>query len=156
MYTLGAPLVLGEDLIGVTAPLVHPHQGSLVAATVAVVRSRPDSHEVLGLEPLLVTLLHQLVRTHDRLQPVMLQELAGHPPAEQPAHSSAPQHPPLDLLGVRPHEVPESSRGGYFAHSVDVLNLFDCVEVGREASVKAEVGILLSGGLPSTMAARGR
>jgi hypothetical protein len=57
---------------------LYLHYYSQVSAAVTVVGSRPDRHQVLLLEPLLIALLHQLMGTHYQLQPVMLVKFSHH------------------------------------------------------------------------------
>jgi len=89
MYTLDAARVLSEELKRKLSFPVDPHQARFVPTTVTVVWSRPDAHQTPLPEPPLVPLLHQLVRTDDQLQPVVVVELFGHSPSEQPTHPSA-------------------------------------------------------------------
>ena len=58
----------------VVAVLLHLHDGRLVSAAIAVIRSRPDRDDVVVEHPL-VALHRQLMRSHDAAQSVLRIEL---------------------------------------------------------------------------------
>ena len=135
MYTVHAPLVLlkyHELLLLLGAYLQHTGH---VLAPVAVVRSRPDSHDILFLKQLIVTLLNQLMSTSYQCQPVVMVELIDHLWAEKPADPSMILRPSLDIFRIRPHQVPKWAFRWNFLHSVDFSNLIDGMNVGRKPSV---------------------
>lgn len=65
----------GEDLEVRLQVLAERHDGCHVAAAVAVIRCTPDCDDVLGLEVILVTLVHELVGASDELEVVDMVEL---------------------------------------------------------------------------------
>ena len=85
------------------------HDGCHVVASVAVVGSRPDSHQVARLEPELEALLYQLMRPGDQLQSVDVVEIPDDFGAENPSCSSVVGSPSLDVFGVGPHQITEGA-----------------------------------------------
>ena len=156
MYTLDTPRVRSKRLERYVARLTHLHYTGQVATTVTVIRSRPNSYQVLLLEPPLVTLLHQLMGPHDQLEPVVLVEFVYYSSPEQPANSSTSQHPSIYLIWIRPNQVSESSRSGYFADSINIINFFNCVYIRRESSVQAKYLFWMRLDLRLTTAASGK
>lgn len=140
MYTLLAARVSRKGLVDrtVSLALLHLHNHSLVAAPITVVRCTPHSHQVPPLEPCLVSRLHQLMRSDDQPQPVMMVELISRTTPEQPAHSSAAHHPPLDLIWIRPDQIPETPRRRDLCYSIDVVNFIQSVDLRRETSMETE------------------
>lgn len=135
---------------------VDSQKTSQIATAVAVVGSRPHSHDIFIIEQLLVSLVDQLMRAGNEGQSIVFVELVDHSRPEQPSNSSMILRPSLNLLGVRPHEISEGALSGYFLHSIDLPNLVKGVNIGRESSVYTENVILLRKGVLSTSAARGR
>ena len=88
-------------------------------------------------EPSLVSRLDQLMRPYYHFQPVVLDKLRSGAVAEKPAHTSAAQHPTLDLVGVGPHDVPETTNCRNLAYSVDIGDVLKCVDIGGEPSMEA-------------------
>ena len=77
-----------EDLKGALHLLADVEQGSHVAASVAVVRSRPDGHEVGVLEPIFESIHDELMSTGYQIQVINLIELSCDSVAEKIASSS--------------------------------------------------------------------
>lgn len=101
-------LVVGDGIEDLELPvqvLVQGQDGGHIATPVAVVGSRPDSHEVLLVKHVLVALLDQLMGTADELEAIDVDELGGHPGPEQPARPSGRHLPRLNVLRVRPHQI---------------------------------------------------
>ena len=100
--------------------------------------------------------LHQLVRPHDQLQRVVQVELSRWSRSEQPSHSSTAQHPVLDLVRVRPDQIPEASASGDLADPVDVFDVVEGLDVGGESAMEAEDIIWVRAGVLLTRAESGR
>ena len=66
-----------EDLGVARVGVEKRENGGDVAASVAIVRRRPDSDELV-VEPVLVALLHELMSATDELELVHLVELVHH------------------------------------------------------------------------------
>ena len=65
----------GEDLEVRLQVLAEGHDRGHVTAAVAVIRCAPDGDDVLGLEVILVTLVHELMGSSDELEVVHMVEL---------------------------------------------------------------------------------
>jgi hypothetical protein len=129
MYTLDASGVRRKSLKrGISLRTDFHHRGH-VAASVAIVGSRPDRHQTLALEPVLVSLLHQLMRPHDQLEPVVVIELSHWSVSEEPSDSPTAHHPALDFIRVRPDQISETSAGGDLTYPIDIVDFFDCVDI---------------------------
>jgi len=103
--------VIGNRLEGleITLQLVVKMQNrSNVTATVAIVGGRPHSDELV-VEHVLVTLLHKLMRTADKLKLVGLNEVSGDAGAEQPTSTTRTDLPSFDFFRIGPHEIAEGT-----------------------------------------------
>ena len=88
-------------------------------------------------EPGLVSWFDQLMWSYYHFQPVVLDKFRSGAVAEKPAYTSAAQHPTLDLVGVGPHDVPETTNCWNLAYSVDIGDVLKCVDIGGEPSMEA-------------------
>jgi hypothetical protein len=113
-------------------------KGSDVGASVAVVRSRPDSDQVLFLEVELVSFLDKLMGSGDQVNAVNLTELRGNSVTEKPSGSSWRHGPGFNFFWVRPHEIREWTIVRHFLLSVNVSDLVESLDVWRESSVNAQ------------------
>lgn len=138
MYTIYTPLILlkyHELFLLLRTYLQHTCH---VFTPVAVVRSRPNSHNIFLLEQLVVALLNQLMSTSYQSQPIMMIELIDHFRAEKPANSSMILLPSLDVFRIRPHQVSKGAFSRNLLHSVDLSDLINCMNVRRKSSMNAE------------------
>jgi hypothetical protein len=90
--------------------LVDLHDRGLVAATVAVVRSREDRHDVLLVAPV-VALHHQLMRARDQRQTVVVIELLGNVLTECVTGTTRRDTPTTAIVRIGPEEI-ALERGG--------------------------------------------
>lgn len=109
-----------------------------VAASVAVVGRRPHGHQVLLGEHELVALLHQLMRSANQLQLVDTHKLVGGVGTKQPASTTRANLPALDILGIRPHQVAESTLVGDLLVAVDGSDLIEGLDIRRKTAVDAK------------------
>lgn len=133
-----ALLVLREDDVLFLLGRVQFQEAGQVVASVAVVGRRPDRHDVFVLKQLLVALLDQLMGARDQTESVVVVELVHYSRAEQPPHSSVVLRPPFDILGIRPHQIPKRSFRGDLHLSVDLPNLINRMDIGRQPSMNTE------------------
>lgn len=127
-----------ENVESLVELLVDVQDGSDVTASVAVVGGRPDSDEVLVLEPVLEAVHHQLMRSGNQSDVVDVIEFSGNFGAEQPSSSSWGHSPGLDVLWVGPHEIAEWALMGDLHSSVDESHLVDGLDFRGETSMDAE------------------
>lgn len=116
---------------------VHLHYACFVSASVAVVRRREYCHDLLLVTPV-VPVHHQLVRPRDQFQTVGVVEVLRNVLAESKASASWRDAPAVTVVRVRPQQVAHGSLVGHFHLSVDLLDLFQGVQVWRESSVQTE------------------
>ena len=76
--------------------LIENQNGSCIVATVAVVGSRPHSHQLL-IEHLFITLHNQLMGPHDFSDIVVVVECINDIPSKEITRTSRTQHPALDI-----------------------------------------------------------
>ncbi len=90
---------------------IHLHHRCFITAAVAVVGCRPQCHKGTVSEVVDVSLLHQLMRSHDSLQSVHPQELGHYFPTEEKASATVVQGPSLVIggIGVAPDQVAHGS-----------------------------------------------
>lgn len=127
-----------------------------IVASIAVVRCRPNRHNVLVLEQLLIPFLHQLMSPCDQLQSVVMIEFVHHFRAKQPSHSSVVLGPSVDIFWVRPHKISKRALSWYLLKAVDLSDLVKSVNIGWQSSVDTKYFILISGEVLSTRAERGK
>mmetsp|Transcript_3559 Transcript_3559/g.6806 ORF Transcript_3559/g.6806 Transcript_3559/m.6806 type:complete len:278 (+) Transcript_3559:505-1338(+) len=125
--------------------LVQFEDRSHVATPVAVVGRGPDGDERV-VEHVLVALHHQLMRARDQLDCVCRVELRNHVAAEEVAGAARAEAPAVNILRVGPHEVAHRPLVRRLLQPVEVLDLVDGVERGREAAVHAEHRVVDDGG----------
>ena len=89
-----------EDLKGALHLLADVEQGSHVAASVAVVRGRPDGHEVGVLEPIFESVHDELMGTSNQFDVVDVVELRGDLGSEEPPSTSRRECPGVNLFRV--------------------------------------------------------
>lgn len=114
------------------------HDGSQIVASVAVVRSTPDSNQILVLEPMDIALLHKLMGPCNKFQSVDMAEVIGDLRSEYPSCSSGIDCPILNVLWVRPHQVTEGTFVGNLNFSIDGPYLVDCFDLRTQSSMDAE------------------
>eukprot|EP00588_Corethron_pennatum_P027371 CAMPEP_0194313388 /NCGR_PEP_ID=MMETSP0171-20130528/10259_1 /TAXON_ID=218684 /ORGANISM="Corethron pennatum, Strain L29A3" /LENGTH=282 /DNA_ID=CAMNT_0039068311 /DNA_START=547 /DNA_END=1395 /DNA_ORIENTATION=- len=125
-------------------PLVHLHDGRLVAALVAVIGRAENGHHRSLVFPR-VSLHHQLVRPPHQRQPVGVVELLAHVLSEGVAAAAGRDAPAAVVVRVRPKEVTHGSFGGRFLDPVELANLVQGGDGGGETPVEAEDGVLHEG-----------
>merc|ERR1712110_747487 len=96
-----------EDLKGTLHALTDVEQGSDIAASVAVVRRRPNSHKVGVLEPILESVHNKLMGTSNQVEVVDVVEFRCDLGSEKPSRASRGECPGVNLLRVGPHQVAE-------------------------------------------------
>mmetsp|Transcript_86454 Transcript_86454/g.242040 ORF Transcript_86454/g.242040 Transcript_86454/m.242040 type:complete len:255 (+) Transcript_86454:315-1079(+) len=80
--------------------------------------------------------------TSNEVQAVELVEVLRRPFAEQPPSAPWAHGPSLDVFGVRPDEIPESTFVRDLLHSVDHPDLVQQLDIGGQAAVHAEDRVL--------------
>lgn len=88
MYTLYAARVLGKGFKRYLSFTIDTHQTCTVTTTITVIWCRPNGHQTLLFEPPLVSLVHQLMRTNNQLQLIMLVELSCNSTSKKPPNPS--------------------------------------------------------------------
>mmetsp|Transcript_99434 Transcript_99434/g.256998 ORF Transcript_99434/g.256998 Transcript_99434/m.256998 type:complete len:343 (+) Transcript_99434:194-1222(+) len=117
--------------------LVDLHDGGLVAAAVTVIRCGEDRDDVPVMAPV-VALHHKLVRTSDQLQAIRVVELFRDVLAEGVACAARRDAPAAAVVGVGPEQVAHGPLVGHFLDSVELADVVEGVEGGRDATVHAD------------------
>ena len=102
-----------EDLKLLLHGRSHVQDRCHVATPVAVVRRRPNCHQIAVFKPILKPVHHQLVRTRHQVQPVDVVKLRSYLVAEEPPSTSRVDGPSLDICRVAPHQVAEGTLVGH-------------------------------------------
>ena len=89
-----------KDLKVFIQVLIKLEDGGDVAAPIAVVGRRPDSHERVG-EHVLVALHHELMRTGDELDGIRRVELLHHITTKEVARTARREAPSINILRQR-------------------------------------------------------
>ena len=130
MYTLFTLWISLKHLEFCVSFLTHTHKTCHVSASVAVVWSWPHCHQILSLEPSLVSWLNQLMRPNYQFQPVILVKFRSRPTSKKPTNSSTSQHPSINLIRIWPNKVSKTSWSRYLANSINIHNIIDCSDIG--------------------------
>lgn len=98
------------------------------------------------METNLVAFIDQLVGSCNSLQAIDMVELGGNLIAEQPASAAGTHSPCIDVLGVAPHQVTESTLVRNLLGSGDDPDLIDSPDLGAQATVHTQDGPVHNGG----------
>ena len=121
--------------------LVNLHDRRLVPAPVAVVRRAKHRHHRLIVRPL-VTVLHQLVRPGDHLQPVAVVELLGDVLTKRVTRAPGRDTPAAPVVRVGPQQVTHRSLVRHLLRPRELPNVLQRVQRRTQAPVRAEDLIL--------------
>lgn len=127
-----------EDLEATLQVIVNVQDRSNITASVAVVRCRPDGHQIAILEPVLESIHDKLVSTSHQIDVINVVKLAGHLGSEQPTGTTRRQSPGFDVLGIRPHQVAEGTLVRNLHSSFNQADLIKRLDIGRETTVDTE------------------
>ena len=128
----------GEDVeLGIKI-LPQIHDTGHIPTAIAVVRRAPHRHHALVLEVPLEPLLHELMRTCNKLQVVDVVELRRDLVPKQPARAAGTDRPRLHLFRVAPDQVAERALVRDLLRARDDADLVERADLGREAAVHAE------------------
>ena len=111
---------------GVLHELVDFHNGSLVTASIAVVRGGEHGHHIPLMGPV-VSVHHKLMSTRYQLQSVCVVELFRDVLSERVPSTSWGDSPSASIIGVRPQQVTNGTFMGNFLDSVELTNLVESV-----------------------------
>ena len=139
---------------GVFHELVHLHHSGLVAASVAVVWSREHRDDVSVVGPV-VAVHHKLMGSSDQLQVVRVVELLRDVLAERVAGTSRRDTPAASVVRVRPKQIANGAFVRNLHESIELLDLFEGVNAGRETSMKAENAVFNNSGEGQEIKERG-
>ena len=118
--------------------LANVEDGRDISASVAVVRSRPDCHEVLVLEPVFEAIHDELMSTSNEFEIIYVAEFVRYLGSEQPTSTSRRESPSLNVFRIRPEQIAERSFVGKFQSSFEEADLVESFDVWRETSMDAE------------------
>jgi hypothetical protein len=127
-----------EDVEGSIQLVIHVQDRGNVAASIAVVRSRPNSDEVLVSEPVLESVHHKLMGSGDQGNVVDVIELGGHLGSEEPSSASWGHSPSFNIFWVGPHEIAEWTLVRDLHSSVDESDLVNGFDLRGKSSMDAE------------------
>jgi len=117
--------------------LVDLHDGGLVTATVAVVGRRENCDNITLVRPV-VSVHDKLMGASDPGQVIGVVELLGDVLTEAVASATRRNTPTAPLIGIRPEQVADGTLVRRLLHAIELANLVEGVDAGRETTVKAE------------------
>lgn len=79
MHTVDTSRILLKNNILLLLLRVQFQKTCQILATVAIVRRRPNRHNIFVLEQLLIPLVHQLMRPSYQTEPIMMVEFVDNP-----------------------------------------------------------------------------
>lgn len=100
--------------------------------------TRAGSKREKKKRPYLVSLVHELMRTSNELEPVDMVELGSHLVAKQPPGAARADSPRLDVFRVRPHQVAEGALVGDLLGAGHDADLVDGADLRAQAAVDAQ------------------
>ena len=118
-----------ENLKGALHALADVEQGSNVAASIAVVRGRPNSHKVGVLEPVFESVHDKLMGTSNQVEVVDVVEFRCDLGSEKPSRASRGECPGVNLLRVGPHQVAERTFVRNLHSSFEEADLVESLDV---------------------------
>ena len=90
------------------------------------------------VKPVLVALLHQLMRATYQVETVYIVKFAHHLATKKPTGATRRYGPRVYVFGIGPDEVAEGALVGYFLVAFDDAYLIECLDFGRETAVYAQ------------------
>jgi hypothetical protein len=127
-----------EDVESSLQFVVHVEDRGNVAASVAVVRGGPNSHEVLVSEPVLEAVHNQLMCSGDERNVIDVVEFSGDLRSEKPTSSSWRHGPSLNIFRIRPHKIAEWTFVWDLHSSVNESDLVNSFDFWGQSSMDAE------------------
>mmetsp|Transcript_36140 Transcript_36140/g.76131 ORF Transcript_36140/g.76131 Transcript_36140/m.76131 type:complete len:227 (+) Transcript_36140:106-786(+) len=115
-----------------------------VATPITVIGRTPHGHQRV-VEHAPMSLHDQLMRSRDEIQIVTFVEHGDDIAPEQVSRAAGGETPPVDLLGIAPHEVAHGAVVGNLLLPIDDAYLIEGVYAGTESSVDGEYLILDDG-----------
>mmetsp|Transcript_10129 Transcript_10129/g.20593 ORF Transcript_10129/g.20593 Transcript_10129/m.20593 type:complete len:302 (-) Transcript_10129:249-1154(-) len=125
--------------------LINFANGGQVSTPVAVVRGAEDGHDAPLVHPA-VAVADQLVRSHDELEAVRVDELLAHVLAESVARPTGGDTPARPLVRVTPKQVAHRTLVRHLLEPRQLVDVADGVQAGRQAGVGAEELVVYDGG----------
>lgn len=117
--------------------LIQLHYGSLIAASVAIVRRAEDGYDILLVAPI-VALHDQLMCSGNQGKPIGLVELFGNVVTKRIASSSGGYSPTVSVIRIGPKQVAHRAFVGNLLNSIQRSNMIERVDGGRESAMEAE------------------
>lgn len=117
--------------------LVDFHNSSLIATSVAVVRSREDSHDVALMTPI-VAIHHELMGTSNPGEAVSMVELLRDVLAERVASTTGRNTPTATIIGVRPEQIADRALMGNLLHAIELSDLVEGIDRRGETTMETE------------------
>mmetsp|Transcript_2475 Transcript_2475/g.5709 ORF Transcript_2475/g.5709 Transcript_2475/m.5709 type:complete len:382 (+) Transcript_2475:167-1312(+) len=133
-----------ENLKALSQVLVQLQYARHVATPVAVIWSTPHRHQRVR-EHAPVSLHDQLVRPRDEVQVVPFVEHGYDVSTKQVPGPTWTEAPPIDLLGIGPHEIAHGAIVGNLLLAVDNAYLIQSVDAGTEPAVDGKYLVLDDG-----------
>jgi len=122
---------------GVFHELIDLHNGGLVTASVAVVRSREHCDDVPVVRPV-VAIHHKLMCSCDELQVIRVIELLRDILTKRVSRTSWRDTPTASIIWIRPQKITDWSLMRNLHDSIELLNLIESIDTWRKSSMKAE------------------
>ena len=117
--------------------IIQFHDGCLIAASIAVVGSREDGHDLTIMAPV-VAFHDQLMSSCNQRQAVRVIERLRDVLAKGVASSARRDAPAAAVIWIRPQQVTHGPFMGHLLQSIQSANVVQRVNGRREAAVKAE------------------
>ena len=123
---------------------INLHNGGLVTASVAVVGGGEDSDNVTLMSPV-VAVHDELMGTGNPGQVIGVVELLRNVLAERVAGTTGGDAPTTSVIGVGPEEIADRALMRSLLHAIELADLVEGVDTGRQTTVKTEHLVLNDG-----------
>mmetsp|Transcript_5576 Transcript_5576/g.10002 ORF Transcript_5576/g.10002 Transcript_5576/m.10002 type:complete len:303 (+) Transcript_5576:159-1067(+) len=130
-------VVMNCLLINITNIIIHLHYRGLITTSVAIVRSRENSHHRSIVLPL-ITLHHKLMGSGNEVKIVNMGELFCNVLPKRVTRSSWRNPPATPVIRVRPHKITHGPFVGDFLHTVQVPGMIKSINRGGESTMETE------------------
>ena len=121
--------------------LIHVHNGRIIVKLATIVRRREYRHQIAVREKF-VALLDDLVRAANQVYLVLLAEFFDDRLAEDVGDTSFVVGPRWYIIGISPEQVAQKSLIWRVLRLLNVVDLGQVVQVGRETAVHAHDSLI--------------
>lgn len=135
-----------ENLKFFLTSFLYFHNSCQIIASVAIIRSTPNCHQVFILKikkikyfkPINITLLNKLMGPRNQIDSVNVTKVISNFWSKYPTSASCINGPIFNIFRIRPHQITEWSFMRDFYLSIYCSDLINCLNLGTKTTVNTE------------------